>query len=70
MRAYACHVKHGYYRDKFRARGSELKFIKSKPFEYVQLGDEFVPRLSIIDVMMFNPIEIIKECLDMNYELV
>ena len=54
-----------YSKETFREKDIELKFIKSKPFEYVQFGDEFVPWLSIIDVMMFNPIENIKECLDL-----
>lgn len=39
----------------FRERGVELKFVKSRPLEYHQFGDAFVPWLSIIDVMMFNP---------------
>ncbi len=59
-----------YSKETFREKGIELKFIKSKPFEYLQFDDEFVPGLSIIDVMMFNPIETIKEYLDKNYELV
>ena len=54
-----------YSKETFREKDIELKFIKSKPFEYVQFDDEFVPWLSIIDVMMFNPIENIKECLDL-----
>lgn len=32
----------------------ELLFLRSLPFHYEQLGGEFVPWLSIIDVMMFN----------------
>ena len=43
-----------YSKDVFQARGVELKFIKSKPIDYPQLGNNFVPWLSIIDVMMFN----------------
>jgi len=49
-----------YSKEIFLARGVELKFIKSKPFEYVQFGAEFVPWLSIIDVMMFNPLSVIR----------
>ena len=45
-----------YSKETFRDKGIELKFIKSKPFEYAQFGGEFVPWLSIIDVMMFNPV--------------
>ena len=59
-----------YSKETFREKGIELKFIKSKPFEYPQFNDEFVPWLSTIDVMMFNPIETIKECLEKQYELI
>lgn len=45
-----------YSKEVFRERGIELQFIKSKPFDYPQLGNEFVPWLSIVDVMMFNPV--------------
>jgi hypothetical protein len=43
-----------YSKETFREKGIELKFIQSKPFEYPQFGEAFVPWLSIIDVMMFN----------------
>jgi hypothetical protein len=43
-----------YAKDEFRARSIELRFIRSIPFEYPQLDREFVPWLSIVDVMMFN----------------
>ena len=59
-----------YSKDEFLARGIELKFIKSKPFEYAQFGNEFVPWLSIIDVMMFNPLDPIRKCISNNYELI
>ena len=59
-----------YSKETFRERGVELKFIQSKPFEYPQFGDEFVPWLSIVDVMMFNSVETIKESLVMKFELV
>lgn len=49
-----------YSKEAFLARGVELKFIKSKPFEYAQFGAEFVPWLSIVDVMMFNPLPVIQ----------
>lgn len=38
----------------FLARGIALSFIQSKQLPYKQFGTEFVPNLSIIDVMMFN----------------
>ena len=59
-----------YSKEAFREKGIELKFIKSKPFEYPQFGDEFVPWLSIIDVMMFNPLDTIRTCISTNYELI
>jgi len=59
-----------YTKEAFLGKGIELKFIKSKPFEYAQYGNEFVSWLSIIDVMMFNSLDAIKECLSCNYELV
>ena len=59
-----------YSRDLFRTRGIELKFIQSRPFEYAQFGNAFVPWLSIIDVLMFNPLEAIRKCIASNYELI
>lgn len=59
-----------YSRKTFSNKGIEIKFIKTKPFEYPQLGGDFVPWLSIIDVMMFNQLTNIKECLADNYELI
>jgi hypothetical protein len=58
-----------YTQDEFRAQGMELKFLKTHPIEYPQFGDPFVPWLSIIDVMMFNPIARIREFLESRYEL-
>ena len=46
-----------YAKEAFQERGFDLKFIKPKPFEYVQFCAEFVPWLSIIDVLMFNSLE-------------
>lgn len=50
-----------YSKDVFRERGIELKFIQSLPFEYGQFGNVFVPWLSIVDVMMFNELPVIRE---------
>ena len=57
-----------YSREDFAAQGIKLQFIKMNPVEYQQFKNEFVPNLSILDVMMFNPVEKIREYLD-NYEL-
>jgi len=59
-----------YSKETFREKGFELKFIQTKPFEYLQFGDAFVPWLSIIDVMMFNPLDTIQTCISTNYELI
>lgn len=40
--------------DEFRKRDLTLKFIKSDIHPYNQFGNEFVPYLSILDVIMFN----------------
>ena len=48
----------------FEDNGIELKFIKSSPIQYEQFKNEFVPWLSIIDVMMFNSKEKVKEYLN------
>lgn len=59
-----------YSKETFRQRNIELRFIKSSPFEYLQFGAPFVPWLSIIDVMMFNPLDAIQACISTNYELI
>jgi hypothetical protein len=59
-----------YAKDEFSAHGIKLEFIKAKPFEYVQFGAPFVPWLSIVDVLMFNPLEAIHDRIGTQYELV
>lgn len=58
-----------YDRKIFEARGVELKFIKSKTGKYEQFKNEFIPNLSIIDVMMFNSKDDIIKMLD-TYEFI
>ncbi len=41
-----------YDKEQFRAHGIELKFLKTKQFQYRQAADVFIPNLSIIDVLM------------------
>ena len=53
----------------FQAIGKELFFIKSKAIRYTQFKNEFVPWLSIIDILMFNSPEHISTLLN-DYELV
>ena len=54
----------------FQSKGIELKFIKSKPFEYKQFDKSFMPWLSILDVLMFNPLDAVKNCVHTNHELI
>lgn len=58
-----------YSKDKFAENSLKLNFIKSKPITYIQFINQFVPWLSIIDVLMFNSPEEIKRLLN-EYELV
>jgi hypothetical protein len=53
----------------FKQNNIELNFIKSNPIQYKQFNTEFVSWLSIIDVLMFNSKEQIKEYLN-NYTLI
>jgi len=59
-----------YAKRDFSEQGIELRFLRPKPFEYPQFSNEFAPWLSIIDVMMFNPLDAIQTCISTNYELV
>ena len=59
-----------YSKNTFQENSIGLKFIQSKPFEYPQFGAEFVPFLSIIDIMMFNPLDAIRERIGNNFEFV
>jgi hypothetical protein len=59
-----------YSKEAFRERGIELRFLKSRPFEYPQFGGTFVPWLSILDVMMFNPLEVVRQCVSSHYDLI
>lgn len=59
-----------YAKLEFEACNIQLKFIKSKPFEYKQIGSEFVPWLSIVDLLMFNSLDVIAERINSGYELI
>ena len=58
-----------YSKEDFKKEEIELKFLKMGDVKYSQFKNEFIPNLSIIDVMMFNSSKEIKGLLD-NYELV
>ncbi|HJV75036.1 MAG TPA: WbqC family protein [Noviherbaspirillum sp.] len=59
-----------YSKETFGSKDIDLKFIRPRPFTYEQFGNDFVPWLSIIDVMMFNPLDTIRSCISTNYELI
>jgi len=58
-----------YDKETFKQNNIKLNFIKSNPIQYKQFNNEFVSWLSIIDVLMFNSKEQIKEYLN-NYTLI
>lgn len=43
-----------YDKDEFSDKGIKLMFLKTNNFHYPQFKNEFIPFLSILDVMMFN----------------
>jgi hypothetical protein len=57
-----------YDKFEFAAKGIELKFIQTRDINYIQGNTQFIPCLSILDVLMFNSIEQVKEMLN-QYEL-
>ena len=59
-----------YSAEDFAARGIELRFIRSRAIEYPQFGSPFVPWLSIVDVMMFNPPERVRDLVAGHYDLI
>lgn len=58
-----------YSKEIFKENDIVLNFIKSYEIEYQQYKNDFVPWLSIIDVLMFNSVEDIKKML-IQYELI
>ena len=54
----------------FSAEGLDLKFIRSQSLDYPQFGNPFVPWLSIIDVLMFNPLAAVRKYIKNNYEVI
>ncbi|NFI94754.1 WbqC family protein [Clostridium botulinum] len=53
-----------YSYEDFLSEGLKLKFLKTGSVEYKQFDNEFIPNLSIIDVMMFNSKEEIRKILN------
>lgn len=59
-----------YDRDTFAAHGIDLRFMRSLPFEYRQFDAPLVPSLSIVDVLMFNSLEVVRERIASGYDLI
>ncbi|PZQ96951.1 MAG: hypothetical protein DI533_15470 [Cereibacter sphaeroides] len=59
-----------YRSSEFAARGIALRFLRSRPDPYPQGGEPFQPYLSIIDVMMHNPVEDIRTMLREGFDIV
>lgn len=58
-----------YDKEVFKFKGIQLNFIKSSEIVYQQFNEEFVPWLSIIDVLMFNSVDEVR-CILNKYELI
>ena len=58
-----------YEKKDFFANGIDLKFLEPELNPYPQFGAEFVPGLSILDVMMFNSVEKIQTMVRREYTL-
>lgn len=59
-----------YERAVFADHELRLSFLRATPFEYPQFGKVFVPWLSIIDLLMFNPLETVQGWLHTQREFV
>jgi hypothetical protein len=59
-----------YSKEFFNDSGLQLNFINALPFDYPQLGNKFVPWLSIIDILMFNSITDIKNIFLKKYQVI
>jgi hypothetical protein len=58
-----------YDKEDFAKQGIKLSFLKTQYIEYRQFKNDFVPNLSILDVMMFNSVETVNKMLD-KFELI
>ena len=50
-----------YQKEYFNNKGVKLNFVKSQKIEYKQFNNDFVPWLSIIDILMFNDKNAVRE---------
>jgi hypothetical protein len=59
-----------YSREAFLHQGIDLRFLQPRPLVYPQFSNDFVPWLSILDVMMFNPVATIRAQLREGFDLI
>jgi hypothetical protein len=60
-----------YSREAFAQHDIALHFIRSRPLVYPQFGSApFVPWLSIVDVLMFNPLDAVRNWVHTHYDLI
>ena len=59
-----------YSKSSFAENQITLKFLKSNPIVYDQFGGPFIPWLSILDVLMFNSIETIRDVFLCNFSFI
>jgi len=59
-----------YDKNDFASHGIALEFIKARPWTYAQFAGDFVPWLSIIDVLMFSSVEAVRQQVANGYELI
>ena len=58
-----------YNKKYFESQGVKLKFLEPEVIPYAQFNDNFIPNLSIIDVLMFNSIDEVNRLLN-KYRLI
>jgi hypothetical protein len=54
----------------FREAGLELRFHSMSPRTYEQFGSPFIPSLSIVDVLMFNDLDAVRNRIHRDFDLV
>jgi len=59
-----------YSEGEFAKKAIELKFLKSKVIHYNQLSFDFVPWLSIVDLLFFNSIERVRHIISHEYDVI
>lgn len=58
-----------YSKQVFENENIKLSFLKATEVNYTQYGGEFIPWLSVIDVLMFNTKDQVKQYLNYNYTI-